>query len=176
MSLLALGAWWQGMAAGTPEVPAPAPAVAHTVASAPATAARPAPAMAPSMEALPAADLVRVLALQQDRHGRWLARLQVGNGAPRLAQVGDGLARGVRVERITADGVTVRRGAQLEQLPAEGRVARREAPPEPLPALRTTVIALPPGQQAPSRDAVERAIGRALERAAPRPVGESTGR
>lgn len=180
VSLLALAAWWLGLDDGTPEVPAPAVAVSAPVIAVPATAGLPASATSASTEAPPAADDVRVLGLQQDRHGRWLARLRVGDGAPRLTQVGEGLARGVRVERIAPDGVTVRRGARLEHLPVEGPVARREAPPGPspesTPAPRTAVIAPPPGQQAPSSDAVERAIGRALERATRRPAGDGTGR
>ncbi len=176
VSLLALAAWWLGSDAGAPEVTAPAPAEVTAVRSAPTPAGLSAPVMPASTEATPAPDGVRVLALQQDRYGRWLARLRVGDGAPRLAHVGEGLARGVRVERIAPDGVTIRRGALLERLPVEGPVARREAPPEPSPAPRTAVIALPPGQQAPSSDAVERAIGRALERAPHRPAGDATGR
>ncbi len=174
--LLALVAGWSRPGGDLSEQTAPVPT---------AQVSQPAPTPAAAMptavaETLPAADLVRVLAVQQDAHGRWLARLRVGDGAPRLAQLGDALARGVRVERIAPDGVTVRRGGQLEHLPAESRVQRREASPvEPpvAPAVpRTSVIALPPGEPAPSSDAVERAIGRAAERATHRPAVEHTGR
>ena len=120
-------------------------------------------------EYAPAADRLRVRSLVQDRHGRWLARLQVGEADARLVQAGEALARGMRVERITRDGVSVRRGLSLTLLRSEAPVPasppdRPETTASPPPAV--AVIVSPPGREAPSRDAVERAIARAVERAA----------
>lgn len=104
---------------------------------------------------------MRILALRQDRHGRWLAQLQVGEDPPRLAQTGDVVARGLRVEHIAPGGLTLRRGLQLEQLAFAGPVRAGPSGPQPRPPPAPSVIVSPPGQDAPSSSGVERAIQRA---------------
>ncbi|MBB2487536.1 hypothetical protein H5407_20060 [Mitsuaria sp. WAJ17] len=105
---------------------------------------------------------MRLLALSQDSRGRWLARLQVGEDPARSAQAGDVVAHGLRVERIAAEGVTLRRGLLLEHLPFAGPVQRSPVASHPQPAPAPSVIVSPPGQDPPRSSGVERAIERAV--------------
>ncbi|MGM9513491.1 hypothetical protein ACS5PK_04475 [Roseateles sp. DB2] len=166
LGLLGLTAWLLGPpdsapapAASRPGLPAStaAPAVAPpNPAGLSASAARPATAQAPS----PALS-VRVLALRRDSRGRWLARLQLGQEAPRLALVGDVVAPGLRIEHMAPGGITLRRGLQLEHLSFDGPVEASPTAPVPQRPPAPSVIVSPPGQEAPSSSSVERAIQRA---------------
>lgn len=117
---------------------------------------------------------VRVLALTSDRHGRWLARLQAGDDAPRLAQPGDVLAHGLRVEGIEPGRVILRRGLQLEMLAAPAPALTRAKPVEPLPAPQPAVIVSTPGHEPPRTSTVDRAIQRAVPGGVDRTYWESS--
>lgn len=166
LGLLAAGGWLPGAAdggAGPAAVRRPPPASAEAPVSAqPLAPPQTAPSVVPaSAEPAPTKAAVRILALHQDRHGRWLARLQVGEGPPQLAQAGDVVARGLRVERIAADGLQLRRGLQLEPLAYAGPVEAGPAGPLQRQPPAPSVIVSPPGQEAPGSSSVERAILRA---------------
>lgn len=169
--LLALGGWLRATEGADPaSQPAAAREATPGHGLAPGLASGTAPA-AGSSAALPAAQVppearsVRILALHRDSRGRWLARLQVGEDAPRQAQAGDVVARGLRVERIAVDGITVRRGLQLERLPYAGPVQGEAGGPAAQPAPVPAVIVSPPGLEPPRSSAVERAIERAAHSA-----------
>lgn len=156
-------AWW----ASRPSVGDVARSTAHSVA--PATQSEtanptPSPALPPQLAVNASSALplrVRVLALEQNRHGRWLARVQTGDGPPRLTQAGDVIAQGLRVERIEPGHVTLRRGLQLEMLVAPMPAAALPKPIEPLPTPAPAVIVSAPGHEPPRSSAVDRAILRA---------------
>ncbi len=161
--LLALGGWqlWPGDAGPArrlAEPPTASTGPGLTSGKWPAAAAS---AVQPVSQAPPEALGVRVLALRRDSRGRWLARLRVDEEPPRMAQVGDVIARGLRVEKIAPDGLLLRRGLRLEPLAFAGRV---EVDPEPPPSQRApppSVIVSPPGTEAPHSNGVDRAIQRA---------------
>ncbi len=161
-ALLAVLAW-RPEPASVKSSPAPilrAPAAPALMQPAPRTDTL--PSQAPSAaETTPASSGVRVLALRQDSRGRWLVRLQIGDEAPRWARMGDVVAHGLRVEGISADGVTLRRGQGLERVPLPGPMAPAAVRQLPASAPAAPVIVGTPGQEAPSSTGIERAIQRA---------------
>ncbi len=164
LGLLGLGPWLlrpEGLAS-PPAPPARMEAPVPVPLPAPQAAPRGAETASASV-ATPVTAAVRILALRQDSRGRWLARLQVGDDAPRLVQAGDVVAHGLRVEQITGEGLTLRRGLLQEQLAFAGAVPRRPIDPQSPPAPAPAVIVSPPGQEPPRSSGVERAVQRALQ-------------
>ncbi len=167
--------WGHGQpraAAVEPAAAADQPAHAERASAQPAAPAVAASSGGPpaAAQAPPVSASVRVLTLREDGSGRWLARLQLGDEPPRWARVADVVARGLRVERITPDGVTLRRGLRLERLDVAGPIEHNATIAHPKQDVAPSVINHPPGQEGPGSSGVERAIQRAAW-----PAGSSTG-
>lgn len=161
-ALLAVAAWRPGPPSGESSPALILPAQAAPASERPAPRTEMLPSQAASVaETPPASSGVRVLALRQDSRGRWLARLQIDDEAPRWTRMGDVVAHGLRVEGISADGVTLRRGQGLERLAWTGPMASAAVAQLPASAPAASVIVSTPGQEAPSSTGIERAIQRA---------------
>lgn len=176
LSVAVATAWWASRPPGSYVVSAMVPVAAPAPpGAATGTTALPAlPHPDPLDASTEARSPVRVLALAQDRQGRWLAKLQAGDDPPRLAQTGDVIAHGLRVERIEPGRVTLRRGLHLEMLTTPAPIAAFQQPIEPLPLPPPTVIVSSPGHEPPRSSGVDRAIQRATQGGADRSHWQAT--